>query len=330
MYFIIYGEDNYRARKTLAAARAQFIAARDASGMNSAVLRSKDDDLERVAEAVFSSPFLSEKKLVILEDYLGLPAADQQRLEDIINRKPESTVVIFFESVGADDIRKAHLFQKLSEQKFSAECRPLDARAVGRFIKDECAVEGLTIEPKASQTLLALVGLDSWRLHQELAKLCSYAAGSGLKTISEGMVGELVSGGQEESIFVFMDACTEGRQRQAVLALEKLFISGVAELQIVAMLMRQFRLMISAQDFLQRGGREPEILAKKLGQHPFPVGKAMAAARRFSFDFLKERYRDLVGIDRSIKTGTARPKVLLDIFAARLSAACAMPEHARP
>jgi DNA polymerase III delta subunit len=87
--------------------------------------------------------------------------------------------------------------------------------------------------------------------------------------------------------------------------------------------------MISAHDFLRRGGREPDILAKKLGQHPFPVSKAMAAARRFHFDFLKDRYRDLVGIDRSIKTGAARPRVLLDIFAARLSAACALPERAR-
>jgi len=329
MYFLIYGEDNFRARQTLAAARAKFLDARDRSGMNVEVLKAGKDDLDRMAAAVFASPFLAEKKLVILEGCLGLPPADQERLLDVMGRKPESTVVMFFESAGAGAFKRSALFDKLSRQKFSVECPALDARSAERLLKDECAAAGLAIEPRAARTLLALAGLDSWRLHQELEKLCAYAAGSGAKAVSEEMVVELVSGGQEESIFAFLDACTEGRQRQAVLALEKLFQSGIAELQIVAMLLRQFRLMISAHAFMERGGKDAETLAKKLGQHPFPVGKAMAVSRKFTFDFLRKRYRDLLAIDRSIKTGGAKPKVLLDIFTARLSAACALPRRVR-
>jgi len=329
MYFLIYGEDNFRARKTLAAMRAKFSAVRDAGGMNMATFKAGEAGPDEVGAAVFASPFLADKKLVILEGFLSALPEDQQKLAEMMARKPASTSVIFFESAGAADLKKSPLFADLAGQKYSVECPELDARNVTAFIREECAAAGLGIEPRASQALLALVGFDSWRLHQELAKLCAYAAGSGKKAVSESMVADLVSGGQEESIFAFLDACTEGRQRQAVLALEGLFRSGVAELQIVSMLLRQFRLMISAHDFLSRGGRDAETLARKIGQHPFPVGKAMAVSRRFTFDFLRKRYRDLVAIDRSIKTGTAKPKVLLDIFAARLSAACAVPEKTR-
>jgi len=325
MYFLIYGEDDHRSRRTLAAARAKFFETRDRSGLNAAVLRAKDDGLDAAAEAIFASPFLAEKKLVVLEGYLrDLPPAEQEKLGGVIDRQPDSTVVIFYEDAGAAELRKSPLFDRLAKQKYSVECPALQAGEVARFIKAECAAAGMNIEPRAVQTLTALVGADAWRLHQETAKLCAYAAGLRQPAVTESMVGELVSGGQEEPVFAFLDACTEGRSGPALSALEKLFSAGVPELQITAMLLRHFRLMITARDYLERGGRDAETLARKLGQHPFPVGKALAAARRFSYEFLRECYGELVDIDRQAKTGLAKPRVLLDIFAARLTAACAV------
>src|SRR5512142_2878911 len=101
MFFLLYGEDTYRSKKRLAAMRERFSATRDATGLNASVLRAKDADVDAVCEALFSSPFLAEKKLVILDGFLRSPAADQERIKDALARKPESTNAIFFEDVGA-------------------------------------------------------------------------------------------------------------------------------------------------------------------------------------------------------------------------------------
>ncbi len=328
MHFLVYGEDNYRSRLTLASLRAKFLAARDATGMNVTRLRAGQAGLDQVSEALFSAPFLAEKKLVILEDWLKAPAADQEKITEFLGRLPDSTNAIFFEAAGPAELKKSPLLPLLAKEKYTVECPALDAAAAGRFVRDECRAAGADIQPRAVQTLTALLGTDSWRLHQEAGKLGAYAAGlaagKGKPLITEAMVAEMVRGSQEESIFAFLDSCTAGRDREAIASLERLFDSGVPELQVVAMLLRQFRILLSVRDLMSRGERGQDAVARKLGLHPYPAGKAMAAAGRFSGEYLRDRYRELVEIDRAAKTGLGRPKVLLDVFAARLGASCAV------
>ncbi len=327
MHFLVYGEDNYRARQTLASLRAKFLAARDATGMNAMKLRAGQAGPDQVAEALFAAPFLAEKKLVILEEFLKAPAADQEKIAEMLGRLPDSTVAIFFEDVGPAELKKSPLLPLLAREKYTVECPALDAASAAKFVRGECAAAGVDIEPRAVQSLVALLGTDSWRLHQEAGKLVAYAAGSaagkGRPVVTDAMVAEMVRGSQEESVFAFLDSCTAGREREAIASLERLFESGVPELQVVSMLLRQFRVLISVQDLMNRGERSQDAVARKLGLHPYPAGKAMAACRRFTFDFLADRYRELVEIDRAAKSGAGRPKVLLDVFAARLGTACA-------
>lgn len=325
MLFLIYGEDNFRSRQQLAAARTKFRAAQDPSGLNVIGLRAADSDASRATEAIFSSPFLAEKKLVVLEGFCGRPVEEQRQLVEALGRQPESTVVIAYEEAGAAELKSSPLFELFVKQKYTVECGALTPATAGKFLKAETAALGVTLEPRAATSLVALVGLDAWRLHQELEKLAAYAQAQGQQAITAARVDELVSGGQEEPIFAFLDACVEGRDRQAVVALEKLFGAGVAELQVVAMLQKQFRLLVAARDAWDRGERDAASLAKKLGTHPFPAQKAMVLARRFTPDFLRQRHGELIAIERDLKTGAGRPRVLLDVFATRLAAACRVP-----
>src|SRR6188474_1509189 len=145
MYFLIHGEDGFRARKTLAAMREQFTAKRDATGLNTVVLRYPGADISDAAEAIFASPFLAEKKMVVLEGFLAASDADQKTLAEALARKPESTVAVFFENEGADAFKKAALYALLAGQKFSVECATLAGPQLLRFVIDECAAAGTAI-----------------------------------------------------------------------------------------------------------------------------------------------------------------------------------------
>jgi DNA polymerase-3 subunit delta len=320
MYFLIYGEDGFRARKTLAAMREQFSAKRDATGLNSVALRYPGADVNDAAEAVFSSPFLAEKKMVILEGFLGAPENEQKKLIDALERKPESTNIVFYEDAGPADLKKSPLLPLLAKQKFTVECAVLAGPQLLRFVLDECAARGMTMNPRAAQTLTGTVGADTWRLQQEIHKLCAYAAGMGRKEVAEGDVKLLVSEGYDDSIFAFLDACLEGRASAAMSLLEELLLAGAAELQVVSMLTKQVRTIIAVQDLMAAGERDKAAIASRLGLHPYPAGKAMVLSKKYSFDALRARYADLLDIDRQFKTGGAKPKVLLDMFAVRMAA----------
>lgn len=320
MFFLLYGEDTFRSRKRLAAMRERFSATRDATGLNAVVLRAKEADADAVAEALFASPFLAEKKLVVLDGFLRSPAADQERIKAALEKMPESTNVVFFEDAGAAALAKSPLLPLLAAQKFTEECVPLSGAQLERSFVDECAAQGVTVSPKTARIVLSIVGEDPWQLHEEAAKLCAHAKATGAAVITESDVSLLVAGAREESLFSLIDACTEGRCADAMTMLERMLGSGVSELQVVAMLEKQYRTLIAVADLVARGERDKNAVARRLGIHPFPASKAMAAVRRHSPAALRARYDELLEMERKMKTSAGAPDALLGLFMAKLAA----------
>lgn len=320
MFFLLYGEDTFRSRKKLSAMRERFSATRDASGLNALVLRAKEADADRVAEALFASPFLAERKLVIFEGFLSAPAALQEAVAGMLGRKPESTIAIFHEDGGSADFAKSALLPLLKTQKFTEEFAPLAGAQMEKLVADECAAQGVAISPRTVRALLAVVGTDAWQLHEEIDKLCAYAKATKAPAIDEAMLAALVTGVREESLFALVDACTEGRCGDASVMLERLLDSGVSELQVVAMLGKHYRTLIAVADLVERGERDKDSVARRLGIHPFPASKAIAAVRRLSPESLRARYEELLEIERGVKTSAAKPVALLGLFLAKAAA----------
>ena len=297
--------------------RARFKETRDPSGMNECVLRASQDGAEKVQEALFSSPFLAERKLVVLEGYLSAPKATQEEMVDMVQRKPDSTVVVFYDEASASTLAKSPLFGLLKDEEFTEEYPALDGRSAEQFVVQECDTAGMKIETRAVRSMVTMVGTDTWTLHQESMKVCAYAQATGAKMITQQIVEEMVNGERDESMFAYLDACTQGRSGQATTLLESLFEQGVAELQLVSMLGKQVRTMLGAKDLMERGVADKQVVASSLGVHPFPAGKAMAAARRASLRGLADLHDDLLETEHLLKTGGTRPKISLDLFTAK-------------
>lgn len=318
MFFLLYGEDVYRSRRKLGMVRVQFAAKRDATGLNSATYREGDHDITEVLEGLFASPFLAEKKLVVLEGFLRAPAGVQERLQEALTRQPDSTVSVWYEDCAAVDLEKTTLFPLLSKQPFSECFTALSGRELSKFVADECADGGCVIEPKAIEALIASVSADSYQLHLEAQKMCAYTLGLGGKTIRADAIAKLAPAKHDDTIFNLIDACAEQKSGQALLLVERLVAAGVSEMQIMSLLLKQFKTLIAVGDLMDRGERDKFVIAKTLGIHHFPAGKAMIMSRKWQHEQARAAYREVLEIDRKLKTGYAKPKVLLQLFAARV------------
>ncbi len=318
MFFLLYGDDTFTSRKKLAAMRERFSATRDSTGLNAVQLRGKDATIEAVAEHLYASPFLAEKKLLVLDGFLRADTELQTVLAEMLPRKPESTNVIFFEDTGAKDLAKSPLLPLLAKQKFTEECVPLAPAQRERAVTAECAAAGVPLAPAAARALMAAVADDAWRLNEEVSKLVSYAKATGSPQITAEHVSLLVTSGAEESVFELVDACTDGRAGVAVVLLERMLAQGAAPLQLVAMLTKQYRTLLAAADLVEAGIGDKNELARLLGLHPFPAGKAMAAVRRPGVTpaRLRDRFEALLQVERGIKTSAAAPEVLLGMWVA--------------
>jgi DNA polymerase-3 subunit delta len=314
MLILVHGEDSFRSQAKVTAMRARFRETRDVSGLNERVLRASEHSLEDVQEALFSSPFLADRKLVVLQGFLGLKKADQEAIVDMLDRAPDSTVAIFHEQASGSALAKSPLFARLKNEDFSEEFAGLDGASAEAFVAQECAASGMKIDRKAARALVGLAGLDVWTLHQEAAKVSAYAGALNAKIITEAMVNDMVNGERDESVFPFLDACMQGQAGKAAVLLEGLVKSGTSEFMVLSMLAKQMRTMLGAKDLERRGYHDKNEVAKKLGIHPFPAGKAVAAVRAFSYERLLHLHDRLIELEGSFKTSGPDLLAGLDLF----------------
>jgi len=81
---------------------------------------------------------------------------------------------------------------------------------------------------------------------------------------------------------------------------------------VMAMIVRQFRLLLLAREVLDQGGSAKDVQARLKLRSSFEAGKIAEQARRFSLQTLEGVYRGLLGIDEAIKTGRIEDEVALD------------------
>ena len=106
--------------------------------------------------------------------------------------------------------------------------------------------------------------------------------------------------------------------RVAARTLHELLDAGSAPLYLLAMIARQFRLLIQVKE-LQGMGVNQQGIVKTLGLHPFPARKLQAQAIQFTTTQLETVLRWILDADVAIKSGQVEPEVALDLLVADLA-----------
>jgi DNA polymerase-3 subunit delta len=128
----------------------------------------------------------------------------------------------------------------------------------------------------------------------------------------------LVPYAQEAVIFNAVDALGQRDGTKAALLLHNLLAHGNDPLYLLAMIVRQFRLLIQVKE-LANEGQSPADIAKTIKLHPFPTRKLYTQARNFTLEQLERVHKHLLKLDVQIKTGKINDVVALDLFIAGLA-----------
>lgn len=172
------------------------------------------------------------------------------------------------------------------------------------------------MEREAAVHLAQVIGPGDLRLLDgEIAKLVTYA-GPG-RAVTPQDVAQLVPYVQQAVVFDLVDALGRREGRQAAILLHRLLDAGENPMGILAMVVRQFRLIILVKDLAGRG-ENPASIAQTLGIHPFVARKLHTQSANFTLAQLERIYRYLLDLDVAIKTGDMTPETALDLLVAGL------------
>lgn len=305
MILFFYGANSYAARAKLAQLKAQYVA-KNGNDFGLDQLDGERIRLQDLMQQLQAVPFLANSRLLIVEN-LGKNKAVSEEILDRLADVPESSIVVLYD---ADVDKRSKYFKTLSKLPKAAEFKSLAPPMLARWVEDEAARLGASIDRPAVQELLNRCGDDQWRLKGEIAKLASYN-----QQISKLSVEELVEASEEQNVFAFLDSVMAGNLAQSLQALGMLQRTGQNEMYILTMLLWQLRQVLLAKF---AGTTNSAELAKKAGMSPYAAGKAIALARKVDEETLKNMHTACVDCERDIKLGKAHPDELLEGLVIRL------------
>lgn len=315
----VYGEDTFRSREYLREAKEKFKKQRDPGGYNTIVLDGKMMELSKIIAEVKTAPFLGEKRMVIIENILS---QNDEELFDGLAEKikdnfvPESTILVFWQGEKMGKAKSAKsLHELLSKEKYSQNLEKLVGPKLVAWIEQRVKEQGGKIEKNAVDKLVQS-GEETWLIAGRVDQLVSYAND---RIITAKDVEEFVEEKLDDNIFNLTDAVVAGNHKKALMLLEQQRQLGEEDGRLFTTILWQFRIILEIADLVDReGGITSDVIAKKIGVHPFVAKKNLMIARQYSLGRLESIYDRLLETDLKTKTGKGSQSLLLDLFVSQV------------
>ena len=333
MFYVLHGDNELERSEQVADFKLK-VGDESVRDLNVSVLDGRTITLGELRHAADAIPFLADKRLVVVEGLLTRSAGRRAKssddetsvsssardflnsLLDYLPRMPETTRLVFVEP---QPIKPTHPIVKLAQKQSGKTVIEFPQPAVGQlpaWIVKRAKKHGGEIDRTAANRLAAMIGVDLRRLDQEIEKLITYV--NARRAINETDVELLVADSGLSNIFDLVDALGRRDGKRAARELHHLLDQGENPLGLLAMIVRQFRLLIQVKELSERRF-SPDAIAKELKLHPFVAKKIGEQARNFNRQQLETIYRKLLDIDVEIKTGITSDVLALDLLVAGLA-----------
>ncbi len=317
MIIFVHGPDLYRSQAYVRRLVEKFRIERDVAGCNVVEIdATAAKQPGQILQEILSAPFLAEKRLVVLRNFLSAKDAPDRAtvLERMIaGTLPEDTITLFWEQTSTFKTKEAKtLFAELKKSKFCEEFAPLSPPEAQRWVQQEAERRGAKCSSDAAAQLVTNLGIDTWNLSTTLDQLVSFAAGRTITTVD---VTQFVPEKIPDNIFALAEAIANGQAKQVFAECQEQYRLGQDSTYIHAMLVRQFRILIGISSWLQAEPRAaaPEIAAA-LGIHPYVAQKSLALAKKIPLTRLTYAHQLLAELDQAAKSGQGDYRQLFEIF----------------
>lgn len=296
--FLFHGPDSYTQRHKLQFWRAEF-EKKHGGDINITIFDGAKTKAYDLYQACTSVPFLGEKRLTIVKDFLHEADNDEQSaMAELLAQVPDFCILVFCETHDID--KRTTLYKKLQKTATVTEFPLTTGSKLLAWIEKEVARCGGSIEKDAALTLAEMITGDLYRLENEIAKLVAYTKGS--REITKKDIELLVETQLTASIFRLTDAVGHKDYRLALETLHQLIESGEELHRILYMIMRQFRIITMVKDFAQQGAQRNEIVSQ-MKEHPFVISNTLNQVQNFSQQQLMRAYELLLSMDHRLKSG---------------------------
>lgn len=281
--------------------------------MNLAVFGGKDINANEVIDLAGTMPFFAQRRVIIIENS-GWLKSGNDRLVEFIKTMPETTYLIFVEE---EVDKRSKLYKAIASKGYVASCDTPDEATLKKWIMGLFKKENKGITADALTVLLDRTGTDMENIRREVEKLVCY------KYYDEGItakdVEELCTVRIQNKIFDMVEAVADKQQKQALDLYYDLLALKEAPMKILALISRQFNLLLQVREMKLKGYDEGTI-AQRTGLNPYFLKKKyLPQAARFKVEQLREALKSCVEAEEAVKTGRMTDLLSVELIIVGLS-----------
>ena len=288
---------------------------------NLSVIDYSSIEIPYLTSVVSTVPFLSENRLVIIQNLLSNIDSGEKKyseilddIENILQNCPPTTNIIFVENKSLKGSGKS--IKKISSYLEIEEIKLPRGRELNPWIKNRVEILDGKISSYAISRIAYILGNNLRLIDQELKKLILYC---GEKTIEVSDLDLLVSEAREGNIFAAIDALLQQKSAIALKSFHKLLNDGATVSSIINMIHRQIRLLILINE-IKKSEVKPSDIGKRIGINSnFAIEKLMQQSKLYNLNQLVIILRKLVQMDLEIKTGKIDENIGIEIIISELS-----------
>lgn len=259
------------------------------------------DELIAAAETL---PVMADRRVVLVRDFAPLSAAKSteddgaDRIIEYLSAAPPFTCLVFIVKGRADRRRK--LYGYCAKSHTVVDFSPMtEPQAVDWIVRSMRAL-GKRMASATAERFLFTVGSDAALLKQEIEKLADYT--DERDTVTEEDIAVITVQSLESTVFQMVDAQVAGDYGEAFLLMHRLLEGGEDRMMILAMLLRQYRMLYQTRSLLEENVPQGE-LASLLKIPPFAARRMQAQAMRYDKGQLKAVYDFLLEFEYRLKSG---------------------------
>jgi DNA polymerase III subunit delta len=182
-------------------------------------------ELADVLDELFTLPFFSKRRLVVVDDADTFVTKHRKELEAYVEKPSASGIFLLQVKQWTATTKLAKLVDKAGLAIDCAALKDKDtARIVAWLIQYARTHCDARLDAAAANLLVELAGIEVGILVAEVEKLAVYAGTS--KKIERGDVAKMVGAGRVETIWKALDAVTTGQAGEALVLLDNLLAAG--------------------------------------------------------------------------------------------------------
>jgi DNA polymerase-3 subunit delta len=261
--YLFTGENEYLLREERRKWKAQFIEKH--GDQNYLMIQGNTTTFRQFLDEISVAPFLGDKRLIIID---GIPKFSKEEYETLPECIHPDCIVLFIDSKPDKRLGGVKALLKIAEIKqFSA----VESSALRTWAMNYLKSKGSTIEMKALEELLLIVGENQDTLSQELLKLSLYKPSQMI--LLENVKALAVPSGEQE-VWQLTRLLMAGDVQGALSTAADLLNRGEDAYSLWSILLWMLRSMVSVRACVESGIKNPAIIATEAGV-PFPTVKTV-------------------------------------------------------